>query len=265
MERKAVTLARRKQFDESIESHMEAIELFKKCLEIKDNKHAFECIQLQKEWNERQISNLQIKKSYFKRLEKQHLECERGSCTKYSQGIENLEDKIFKNFETHDSLICYLAQKGIIESFESNCNSIPIKEEKEPTPIIIGNKHPKNESTVIEELKELSGQLRESVQGLLTQLDDRNKEIEQLKEQIKDLELERSYKEAFKPPLKSKDSSSSASPSMTFPVTTDHLHDEIEIKSLPPLEDLTLPEIDIAAFKEFHVPEFEFKFFKKDD
>lgn len=53
---------------------------------------------------------------------------------------------------------------------------------------IVGNKHPKDDSQIIEELKVLSGQLRDSVQTLLIQLDDRNKEIEKLKATIKTLE-----------------------------------------------------------------------------
>lgn len=44
---------------------------------------------------------------------------------------------------------------------------------------------------MIEELKVLSGQLRSTVQGLLAELDDRNKEIEKLKERITVLESEK--------------------------------------------------------------------------
>lgn len=56
---------------------------------------------------------------------------------------------------------------------------------------IVGNKHPKDDSQIIEELKVLSGQLRNSVQTLLIQLDERNKEIEKLKATIKQLEGEK--------------------------------------------------------------------------
>lgn len=56
---------------------------------------------------------------------------------------------------------------------------------------IVGSKHPKDDSQIIEELKELSGQLRNSVQTLLVQLDERNKEIEKLKATIKQLEDEK--------------------------------------------------------------------------
>lgn len=55
----------------------------------------------------------------------------------------------------------------------------------------VGNKHPKDDSQIIEELKVLSGQLRNSVHTLLIQLDDRNKEIEKLKATIKTLEDEK--------------------------------------------------------------------------
>lgn len=56
---------------------------------------------------------------------------------------------------------------------------------------IVGNKHPKDDSQIIEELKVLSGQLRNSVQTLLIQLDERNKEIEKLKATIQLLEDEK--------------------------------------------------------------------------
>lgn len=39
--------------------------------------------------------------------------------------------------------------------------------EEQEGPFIVGSKHPKDDSIIIEELKELSGQLRDSVQGNL--------------------------------------------------------------------------------------------------
>lgn len=65
------------------------------------------------------------------------------------------------------------------------------KTERQNSTQIVGNKHPKDDAQIIEELKVLSGQLRDSVQCLLLQLDDRNKEIEKLKATIQVLEHEK--------------------------------------------------------------------------
>lgn len=64
-------------------------------------------------------------------------------------------------------------------------------EEKSEKAQIVGNKHPKDESQMIEELKLLSGQLKSTVECLLAELDDRNREIEKLKERITVLESEK--------------------------------------------------------------------------
>lgn len=53
---------------------------------------------------------------------------------------------------------------------------------------LLGSKHPKDESTVIEELRILNGQLHSLVYQLVTQLDARVKEVDKLKETIKQLE-----------------------------------------------------------------------------
>lgn len=56
---------------------------------------------------------------------------------------------------------------GIIKTSHRECQSV-IEEQEEPDgPFVVGSKHPKDDSIIIEELKELSGQLRESVQGNL--------------------------------------------------------------------------------------------------
>lgn len=55
---------------------------------------------------------------------------------------------------------------GIINSPDRHCHSpIDEDEEKGESPLIVGSKHPKSDSVVIEELRELSGQLKDSVQG----------------------------------------------------------------------------------------------------
>lgn len=58
---------------------------------------------------------LQLKKSYLERTEKaKKLKVTSSSKRAQNDEVEHLEAKIFKNFETHDSLICYLAHRGCI-------------------------------------------------------------------------------------------------------------------------------------------------------
>lgn len=266
LERKAEQLNRQKKFDECVDCHQEAVELYKKCLALSNNKNALESIQLQKEFNERQIRMLQLKKSYLERTEKEK-KLNGIVSSKHSQKdvVENLEAKIFRTIETHDSLICYLGQRGIIQIHDRQCPStIDETEEKEGSPPIVGSKHPKDDSTVIEELKLLSGQLRESVQGLLIQLDDRNKEIEQLRAHIKELELEKSSKESDNKNLLkvAEDPSEATSPYIFSPIT--ELSPEITDLSLPSLEPLQLPEFDISKLKQFNVPEVSSRLLRKE-
>lgn len=105
--------------------------------------------------------------------------------------------------------------------------------------------------------------------GLLIQLDDRNREIEQLKSQLKNLELEKSFKgrSQLKPALliinrnltvtgeKPSDDSS--------PLSEDF---SLEFQSLPPLEVVpAIPEIDLSCFKQFRMPKLNHKLLNEDD
>ncbi|KAJ8920390.1 hypothetical protein NQ315_005256 [Exocentrus adspersus] len=101
---------------------------------------------------------------------------------------ENVEAVINKTFEVHDSLIEYLGKHGTVEDAIKSLSDI---EEKHNEGQILGVKHPKNENQMIEELKILSVQLKNTVKCLVAELDDRNKEIEGLKERIKVLESEK--------------------------------------------------------------------------
>ncbi|XP_066149786.1 nuclear receptor-binding factor 2-like isoform X2 [Euwallacea fornicatus] len=291
LERKAQVLSRQKKVDDCIQCHLEIVELYNKYLNSDGDKNALESIRLQKEANERQIRMLQLKKSFLERAEREK-KLNKVILGKHNQkeAVENLEAKIFENFETHDSLIAYLAHRGIIDNRDRDCQSILEEvDEQDGSPFIIGNKLPKDDSTIIEELKELSGQLRESVQGLLKlliklgerkqqnerikerikrmdldqiykeglliQLDDRNKEIEQLKVQIHNLELEKSHKD---------DSSGATSP-MVMSCPTDFDEEEVpELPTLPHLDPIAVPEIDLSVFKQFRMPNVNQKVVKTD-
>ncbi|KAL1513216.1 hypothetical protein ABEB36_002652 [Hypothenemus hampei] len=247
LERKAESLNRQKKLDECIQCHKEAVELYKNCLQLGSDKNSQECIQLQMEWNERQIRILALKKSYLERIEREkHLKETSKSHPK--EAMEKLEEKIFQNFESHDSLICYLSQRGIINTkHDHSHNTISELDENDDPLILRGSKHPKDDSTIIEELKELSSQLRESVQGLLIQLDDRNKEIEQLRNQVKELETQKSHKR--------EDTSENLRNTFgekLMPVSSSLVSEDIlEMNNLPSLDPM--PDIDISKFKQFGI------------
>lgn len=91
-------------------------------------------------------------------------------------------------------VFCVLGKRGDSDkdSLKSYSNSdTDEKSNEKGTNHVTGNKHPKDDSQIIEELKVLSGQLRNSVQTLLVQLDDRNREIEKLKATINVIENEK--------------------------------------------------------------------------
>lgn len=54
-----------------------------------------------------------------------------------------------------------------------------------------GFKHPKDDAIIIEEFKELCNSYRDSIKVLLCQLDERNKEITELKVKVKHLEQDK--------------------------------------------------------------------------
>lgn len=85
----------------------------------------------------------------------------------------------FRNMEAVDSLIDALIDRDCQEK-----NEITSELSKSPS-YSTGIKHPKNDSTVIEELHTLNNKLRELISQLLTQLDESQKEATSLKEKLK--------------------------------------------------------------------------------
>ncbi|KAF7285355.1 hypothetical protein GWI33_010756 [Rhynchophorus ferrugineus] len=260
LERKAQSLNRHKKYDQAIEAHKEAAELFKACMALGNNQIMFESMQLQREWNERQIRLLELKKAYMERVEKEKKMNGMTPSKTPQKEAENLEAKIFLAMETHDSLIYYLSNKGVATNDKQTYSTI--EEGDEGSVQLVGNKHPKDEATVIEELKVLSGQLRESVHGLLIQLDDRNKEIESLRAHIKHLELVRSSKSENENSslISSTESSGGASPKSNPPA-------ELDIPSLsglPQLELLQVPLYDMSNLRQFSVSEVSTKLLRRE-
>lgn len=115
----------------------------------------------------------------------------------------SLQVAIYKTMEETDSLLGLLVKKNSatssdnesIRSFSTTDTDdralcIDIIDGPNAT-AFLGSKHPKDESTVIEELRILNGQLHSLVYQLVNQLDARVKEVDKLKETIKQLESEK--------------------------------------------------------------------------
>lgn len=122
-----------------------------------------------------------------------------------SQDSENasLQAAIYKTMEETDSLLGLLVKKNSAASSDNeSVRSFSTTDTDEralcidiidcpSAAALLGSKHPKDESTVIEELRILNGQLHSLVYQLVNQLDARVKEVDKLKETIKELEGEK--------------------------------------------------------------------------
>lgn len=113
---------------------------------------------------------------------------------------KSLQVAIYRNMEEADSLLGLLMKKGSNMNSDSESIKSFSTTDTDDKPISIdtldssnsncpiGTKHPKDQNTVIEELKVLNEQLHLLVYRLVTQLDASAKENNLLKERIKQLE-----------------------------------------------------------------------------
>lgn len=243
-ERKAELLLSKKKFDECIECHKNAISLFTEAMSKTTDKKVLLSLQLQKKYNEKQIGIVQMQKEKVVKNRKSsvssfELESEDGESA--------LKTAIFHNIIVQDSLIDRLERRRFgneNDSSTSDTDEKSIKFDKivEDTKAI-GNKHPKDDRTTIEELKILRNQLQDLVQILVTQLDERNKEIDHLKSRIKHLELlqDGSFKNSS---LKVVTDSSGGTSPYIFSPCSELSPDVNELGTLPTLMPLELPKFD---------------------
>ncbi|KAJ8983218.1 hypothetical protein NQ317_016439 [Molorchus minor] len=199
-QRRAEALLRQRKFDECVDCHKNAVECLTEACTLTENERSLESLRLQKEYHQKQIDFVRLKKS---QMEQQYVKIAANQKRKISSpnegdsqiGDDSLQAVFYRTFQVHDSLIDYLGKWGkrgagsdndSLKSYSTSDTEEKI--EKDGMLHVVGNKHPKDESQIIEELKMLSGQLRGTVQCLLVELDDRNKEIDKLKARIKLLE-----------------------------------------------------------------------------
>ncbi|CAG9815765.1 unnamed protein product [Phaedon cochleariae] len=254
-QRRAEALLRQKKFDDCIECHKQAADLLADAFNSTENIRSLESLRLQREYHQKQIDKVKMKKSqaqmeqYKKSL---HIQKRKNNELQAQDGEGGLEAAIYRTIEVHDSLIDYLGKRGGSDNDSLKSYSTSDTEEKldkETCTQIIGNKHPKDDAQIIEELKVLSGQLRDSVQCLLVQLDDRNKEIETLRATIRELENDKLKAQAKNnSSLKVvTDSSGGTSPYVFSPCSEISPDIGNETRNLPPLAPLEMPNFDFLS------------------
>ncbi|KAI4502013.1 hypothetical protein M0802_002695 [Mischocyttarus mexicanus] len=143
--------------------------------------------------------DLEIKKRNSKQISKQN---ERGNSTEpmFNKNDGSLRQAIFKTIQEQDSLLSLI----LVPETESSNTS----------------KHPKDTTTVIEELKTINSHLRSLVETLLVQLEAKEKEVTQLKERLRTVSV-----------------------SPNDETRTENTHS----LNLPPLPPLTVPLFDFTA------------------
>lgn len=110
----------------------------------------------------------------------------------------SLQMAIYRTMEETDSLLGLLVKKSATNSDSESLKSFSTTDTDDRVSVdiidcpnasaLLGSKHPKDDTVVIEELRILNTQLHDLVYQLVTQLDARVKEVDCLKETIKHLE-----------------------------------------------------------------------------
>lgn len=190
------------------------------------------------------------------------------------QGNEStsLQTAIYKTMEEADSLLEILIRRGTSDSdsIKSDVSSGDTDdrvvtfdtvdgESTASNTAISGSKRPKDDHTVIEELRTLNQQLHSLVYQLVTQLDASSREADALRARVKYLESERSKSDNTQneiEPLRNNnlrivtDSSGATSP-FVFSPCSELSPDVADARILPTLAPLELPAFDFSSLTKF--------------
>ena len=206
--RRADLHLKHRKFLEAIECHKKAYDYLGEALTCTSHAHAIESISEQRKYHLQQTKLVAIKKEQFENC-KRALESRPRTNSTGNGEFENAQESdsaslqvaIYRNMEEADYLLDSLIKGGIrgnsdsesLKSFSTTDTDDKIAsiENLENGGIVVGNKHPKSDSTVIEELRTLNDQLRSLVYRLVMQLDASKREVDTLKERIKQLETEK--------------------------------------------------------------------------
>ncbi|XP_044760741.1 nuclear receptor-binding factor 2-like [Coccinella septempunctata] len=244
-ERKAEALLNKKKFEECIECHKNAISLFTEAMTKTTDKKVLLSLQLQKKYNEKQIAAVKMQQMQKEKVLKNRNSSLSSFDLESEDGESALKTAIFQNIIVQDSLIDRLERRRLGNENDSSTSDTDDKSLKYDKIVdefkTLGNKHPKDDRTTIEELKILRNQLQDLVQILVTQLDERNKEIDQLKSRIKHLEHHQDGKNSS---LKVVTDSSGGTSPYIFSPCSELSPDVNDLGSLPSLMPLELPKFD---------------------
>ncbi|CAH0553440.1 unnamed protein product [Brassicogethes aeneus] len=248
-QRKADALLKQKKFDDCLACHQNAIELLNQTIKGTEHPKALESFNLQVEHHERQIRLITIKKIQYENLKNVdnfktdvHISNELES-----QISDESLQVIYATMEQHDSFISYLIKR---ESGSDNDScSVSDNDEKVEKGVFTGFKHPKDDATIVEEFKELCKSYRDSIKILLVQLEERNREVKELKYKVRQLEQDK-----FKAQSKSNNSlkvitdSSGATSPYVFSPSSELSPDVRETNELLQLAPLEMPNFDFTNF-----------------
>lgn len=242
---------------------------------------AVESIKLQREFHVKQQDVIRIKKEQFENYRKAVENQRRRMANAFNnqeyedkEGNEStsLQTAIYRTMEEADSLLEILIKRGTSDSdsIKSDLSSADTDdrvvtfdtvdgESSSSNQQITGSKRPKDDHTVIEELRTLNQQLHTLVYQLVTQLDASSREADALRARVKYLENERlksgNNQNDIIEPLRNNnlrivtDSSGATSPYVFSPCS--ELSPDVEPRTLPNLAPLELPEFDFSNLTKF--------------
>lgn len=187
-------------------------------LKLTENPRSLESIRLQRNYHLRQESVISIKQEQYEnhkkavetqkqRQEKLNFLCNHAYEDDQNNESVSLQAAIYRTMEETDSLLGLLVKKGSATNSDSeSLKSFSTTDTDDKglsidiidcpnSATLLGSKHPKDDTIVIEELRILNSQLHSLVYQLVTQLDARGKEIERLQEIINKLRSEKEQRE----------------------------------------------------------------------
>nr|CAD7588926.1 unnamed protein product [Timema genevievae] len=273
--RRAENHTKYRRFDDAILCHKQAAEKLREAMDLTKVPRSLESLRLQQDYHNRQEDIIRLKKAQFE-LYKKAMESNRlkmiHALTKQDQsfidqrGSEtgNLQIAIYRTMEEADSLFDLLLHYRV-ETEDSDCSSRGESDDLSQVELTVqdivaeGTKRPKDDRTVIEELRTLNHQLRSLVVQLVTQLDACTAEADILRERVRTLEAADGPRSSLQPSANSSkgglhvvtDSLGGNSSPFVFSPCGELSPDVPETRltrELPVLAPLEMPTFDFSGF-----------------
>uniref|UniRef100_T1IIW5 Nuclear receptor-binding factor 2 MIT domain-containing protein n=1 Tax=Strigamia maritima TaxID=126957 RepID=T1IIW5_STRMM len=254
--RKAQNYMRLGKFDQAVGHHQRAAELLKDAMQMTKSDKALESLRLQHDYHVRQEAVVRFKQQeaerLLRRIQKKKLhEIERGDSEQTvflsSEGATgDLQHAIYRTLEETDSLLAFLIQnkqqsQAETQEIRSNGAATAIEDQT----INRGWKIPKDDKTLMEELKTNNSELKKLVQRLLNELDKCHEEKQQLQDMLDNIQMMNDITSSSNP------SSRASSKMAHLRVATDSSSPfvlspsgELSPVELPPLAPLEMPNFD---------------------